>query len=92
MNVFDSIKLKNIDELAEWFDENVTSDDTPWWKWWDENYCKKCESEIAYMSELDKKCECAWCELHGKCKFFKELDDIPDCKQTIKMWLESKIL
>ena len=41
------------------------------------------------MPELDRECEFAWCELNGKCKFFKDMDDIPDVKQIIKMWLES---
>ena len=86
MTVFDNIKSKNIDELVEWIDEHFYFDDAPYWKWWDEHYCKKCIDE---KSE-DNSSEFAWCELNGKCKFFKEMDNIPDNKDIIKMWLESE--
>ena len=56
----------------------------------DDNYCSKCESIIAYVKEFNRECECAWCELNGKCKYFQELDNIPDNKQVIKMWLEGE--
>lgn len=91
MKVFDSIKNKNIDELAEWFDEYYDFDSAPWWKWWDENYCSKCEPiETEYPNAFGYEIECAYCELNGNCQFFKEADNIPDSKQIIKMWLESK--
>ena len=90
MTQFENIKSKNIDEFAEWLDKYGAYDDSSWMKWWDDNYCDKCESETAYVQEFDKVCECAWCELNGKCKYFQELDDIPDSKQIIKMWLESE--
>lgn len=90
MTIFENFKTKNIDELVEWLDSYEVSDDTPWIRWWDENYCKKCDGETAYIPEFGKECECGWCELNGKCKFFKEMDEIPDNKQVIKMWLESE--
>ena len=90
MTVFDGIKSKNIDELTEWINENLVFDRAPFWKWWDNNYCSKCVSELGYMPHLNKECEFAWCELNGKCKFFMELNDIPDEKQIVKMWLESE--
>ena len=90
MTVFEMIKSHNIEELVEWLDGYEVSDNTPWIKWWDENYCKKCEAEVDYVPALDAECECAWCELNGKCKFFKDMDDIPDNKTMIKMWLESE--
>lgn len=91
MTKFDSIQSKNIDEFAEWLDEHGAYDYSSWMKWWDENYCLKCPTQIAYVKEFDKECECAWCELNGKCKFFQELDDIPNNKQIIKMWLETEV-
>lgn len=91
MTVFESIKNKNIDELAEWLEEHGDFDNAPWWQWWDENYCNKCESEVAYVPEFNKKCEFAWCEINGKCKFFKEMDEMPNNKQIVKMWLESEV-
>ena len=90
MTVFESIKSKNIDELSEWLDKYGAMDCSPWTKWFDENYCSKCEAEEIYVSAIDAKHECAWCELHGKCKYFQEMNDIPDNKQVIKMWLETE--
>ena len=90
MTIFELIKSKDVDELVEWFDSYEVSDTTPWVLWWDENFCKKCDVEYSYVKELNNVCECAWCELNGKCKFFKEMNGIPDNKQVIKMWLESE--
>lgn len=92
MTVFENIKNNSIDELAEWLDEYCTFDTAPWWKWWDENYCDKCEPEIGHMMAFGKELECkyAWCELNHKCKFFQEMEEIPDNKQIIKMWLMSE--
>lgn len=90
MTVFENLKAKNIDELVDWLDEYCDFDFAPWWKWWDDNYCNKCEGEVAYVSELDKDLEFAWCELNDKCKYFQNMDNAPNTKQIIKMWLESK--
>ena len=90
MNEFDKIKLMNIDEFAEWLNENIVADDVPWINWWDKNYCNNCIAERLYSPVFGREAEWAWCELHGKCKFFENLDNIPDNKQIIKLWLESK--
>lgn len=92
MTVFDKIKNKNIDEFAEWLDEYCVCDTAPWWKWWDENYCKKCEpinieTTNVFGYEIG---ECAYCEVNGNCEFFKDMEEIPNSKQIIKMWLESE--
>lgn len=87
MTVFDNIKSKNIDELAKWIDEHFDFDYAPYVMWFDEHYCTKCIAELYTEDNANK---CAWCELNGKCKFFKELDNIPDNKDIIKMWLESE--
>ena len=34
---------------------------------------------------------CSYCELNGNCKFFPDLDEAPDNKMIIKMWLETSI-
>lgn len=91
MTVFDNIKNKNIDEFAEWLDKCGVFEDSPWHKYWNENYCHKCEPEIGRILGTDRDTEFAWCELHNKCKFFKDMEDIPDNKQIIKMWLESEV-
>ena len=84
MRVFDSFKSKDIDKLSEWFDKYVAFDNAPYLKWWDKNYCKKCVAEIKDGHEY------GWCELHNKCKFFKDMAEVPSCKEIIKMWLESE--
>ena len=91
MKVFDTIKSKDIDELAKWLDEYETSDFSPWIEWWDKNYCQKCDSIITYVSYLKREAECSWCEVNNKCKFFDNLDETPSNEQIIKMWLESEI-
>ncbi len=84
MTVFDNFKSNNIDELVEWLDKYMAFDNAPYLNWWDENYCKKCAAEIQDGHEY------GWCELYNKCKFFKDMDEIPSCKEIIKMWLESE--
>lgn len=90
MTVFENIKTKNIDELVEWLDKFETHNDITWIRWWDGNYCNKCESETIYFEELNREEECAWCETHDSCKFFDGIDGVPSNKQVIKMWLESE--
>lgn len=102
MTKFESIKSKNIDELAEWLDEYETFDNSPWMKWWNENYCQKCESVTIARNEYASivgwnnhpnycgNIECGWCEINRKCKYFQDLDYIPDNEEIIKMWLESE--
>lgn len=89
MNVFEKIKSKNIDELTKWLNEYGAVDDAPWIEWWDNVYCGNCDSELI-DHPLFGETECAWCELHNKCRFFEELNNIPDNKQIIKLWLESE--
>lgn len=84
MTIFEKLKNKNIDELANWLDEYATHDTSPWYHWWDSHYCNKCEGV-----EKDGM-KFAYCELHGNCKFFKDMEEIPDNKQIIKMWLENQ--
>ena len=80
MTVFEKIKSMNIDELAEWFEENCTHDTDPCLTWYDKTYCKNCEA----INKNDHKY--AYCELNKNCKFF---DNMPSAKETIKIWLES---
>ena len=89
MTVFDSIKNKNIDELVDWIDKYIDFDTAPYWKFWDKNYCSKCEPLIASNDEYNKM-EFAYCEVNNNCRYFKDMEEIPNRKQTIKMWLESE--
>lgn len=90
MTVFDNINSKNIDEFVEWLHKIGMHESSPWMKFFDDNYCKKCEPEVADDPDAGWHLSSAYCELHDKCKYFKDIDDIPSIKQIIKMWLESE--
>lgn len=90
MTIFESIKSKNIDELAEWLDEYGLYDGSPWIDWWDKKYCCKCIPELKHNEIFGNEDEYGWCELHKKCKYFQDMDNIPNNKQIIKMWLENE--
>lgn len=85
MTNFENFKFKNIDELVDWLDEYGDFDNAPWNKWWDKNYCSKCEP---ITSGSGYGYEYAPCEFSNKCVFFENMNEIPDHKQVIKMWLE----
>lgn len=87
MTVFDGFKSKNIDELAEWFDKHSNGDDS-WIRWFDKKYCRNCE--CIPIDESMPWRECAYCEVHNKCRFFPEMEEAPSCKQIAKLWLESE--
>lgn len=94
MTVFESFKIKNIDELAEWLDDNWMDDDSPWILWWDKKYCDNCECvlcEAPYY--FGGQIECSYCEVNDRCRFFEDrhIDDILDNKAIAKMWLESEV-
>ena len=89
MTIFETLKTKNIDELAKWLDKHYSFDEAPYWRWWDTNYCNKCEA-VVFTDDEGYETDYAYCEHYGNCRFFKEMEDIPDNKQIIKMWLESE--
>ena len=96
MNNLDYIQSMSFVDIAKWLDENGQFDSAPWAEWFDVNYCKKCkpitckiEASTIGIEPLYPKQEvdCAYCELHKNCKFFKHLDRIPTNEDIIKMWL-----
>ena len=91
MTVFNEVKSKNIDEFVDWLDEVGMYDGSPWIKFWDDNYCSKCEPEVVEDPDTGGEFCNMYCELHDKCNYFKDMDDIPSIKQIIKMWLESEV-
>lgn len=96
MNNFKNLQSMSIDQLVEWLDVNG-SHNSIWWTWFEENYCDKCETETVEISDFEgenewkTKCECAYCETHDKCRFFSDMNDVPDAKETIKLWLEAEV-
>lgn len=85
----DRLREMSNDELVEYILNYWSHDHDPTVTWFIDTHCKKCPSE---EMECDGRMQkCAWCELHHKCKFYPDLEEIPSCKQVIKMWLENKI-
>lgn len=78
-------------EFAEWLDDIADFEEAPWMKWWDENFCNRCESVIGKMVDSGEEMEFGWCEVYGKCKFFPEKADVPDSVEIIQMWLEEEV-
>ena len=92
MNNFEYIKDMNIDELAAWLDKQFEwFYDSPWEKWWSETYCNKCKPEMVKMEDRINKVPVGWCELHDKCKFFQDLENIPGSIEVCKIWLEKEV-
>ena len=91
MTHFDELKSKNIDELAEWLNKYKQFDSSPWMKWFNENYCKKCPPIMCKYKDGTKEFPCTFCELEHRCRFFLKFDNVPDNKQIIKLWLESEV-
>ena len=100
MNNFEKIKQMPLEEFAEWLYEHGMVDDTPWMKWFTENYCDKCESIIVKAEDAEsilgfkpfykEEYEGTYCEVHEDCcKFFP--DKYPNNKDIIKMWLEVSV-
>ena len=101
MNNFKRIQSMTVDELAEWLDENGQFDSAPWSEWFSKKYCNNCESIKCKYADTEEKLgitkfsysgeiECAYCELEKNCRFFPELDDVPDNREVIKLWLEEE--
>ena len=91
MKVIDKLKSQTVDEFIDWLDEYCRFEGSPWIQWWNENYCSKCPAMIGKYEDSDRELEFSWCELHDKCKFFPDMDEVPDSKQIIRMWLESEV-
>ena len=102
MNNFEKLKSMRIDELAEWLDQNGIIDNSPWLDDFNERYCAKCESVMCKYEDAEsvvgfKPCffdddiECAYCEVYKKCRFFEDMDDVPNGKEIVKLWLESEV-
>ena len=99
MTNFDFLRSMSIDELAEWLDEHGLFDNSPWSNWFNDKYCANCESiQCKDEKTLEEKIgiepfypghevDCAYCEIHKNCRFFKDQDTVPDVTDIIKMWL-----
>ena len=91
MNNFERLKSMSIEELAKWLDQNGMWDNSPWSLRWNEQYCKRCESIMCKSADDSRRFPCAYCEIYDKCRFFPDMDDVPDSKEIIKLWLEAEV-
>lgn len=91
MNNWAKLKNMSTEDLAEWLDQYGQFDNSPWMSWFDEKYCKNCESIMCHYEDNTHEFPCSYCELNGSCKFFPDLDEVPGNKMIIKMWLETEI-
>jgi hypothetical protein len=92
----------DIEQLADWLDENGQFDTAPWSEWFSKKYCNNCESIKCKYADAEEKLgfspytrysgevECTYCELENKCRFFQMLDDVPNNREVIRMWLEEE--
>ena len=96
MTNFEFIKNMSIEELAQFLDCYGRFDDTPWLRWFNETYCENCEAVIAKYEDSifgpGHEAEFAYCELSDesgikRCRFFPNIDDVPNSKETCLMWL-----
>lgn len=90
MNNFEKLKSMSVDELAEWLDKNGIIDNSPWMEDFNKKYCNNCESVMCKYEDGNREFPCSYCEIYDKCKFFNELNEVPNNKEIIKMWLESE--
>ena len=91
MTNYDRIQLMNVLALAAWLDEHGNFDNSPWINRFDSLYCKKCERIMCHYEETsEREFPCAYCELENKCKYFPDMDRVPNNEDIIKMWLESE--
>ena len=84
---YSTIITKDIDAFAEWLANIGAFEDSPWLKWYDENFCKKCKPVVCKYEDsiFDQTFEASECEFEdGKCPF--GVYDWTD-KDIIKAWL-----
>ena len=91
MNNFEKLKSMNVEELAEWLDKHGQYDHSPWSLWFDKLYCKNCDEIIGKDPDGSRQFLFSYCEVYDKCRFFSDLSDVPDSKETVKMWLEAEV-
>lgn len=91
MTNFERLRKMDIDQFTEWLDEHGAFDQSPWILWFDEKYCKNCPDVMCEHEDGEREFPCAWCEIHGKCKFFQEKKEVPDNKEIIRLWLAEEM-
>lgn len=93
MSNFEKLKQMSVDELAKWLDKYLAFDDAPQTLWFAKNYCNKCDHVEGQWKGTfgTHKCEFAYCELEHKCRYFQDMDEVPDGVEVVKLWLEAEV-
>ena len=101
MNNFEKLQSMSIYDLAAWLDKNGIIDNSPWMLHFNDKYCKNCESVMCKYEDAEKvvgfkpfyddEIECAYCEVYNKCRYFPDMDETPDGKEMVKLWLEAEV-
>ena len=93
-NKFNKIKNMNLNQFTKWLINIQNYDFGPWMEWFDENYCKKCEAIKCKYPDSKYEFEAAYCELADngvkRCRFFPDMNDVPNSKETCLMWLKEE--
>lgn len=93
MKNFEQLQLMSQNEFAKWLDKHLAFDDAPHMVWFGKNYCDKCDRvELLVESGYGTyKQTFAYCECEHKCRFFPDVDEVPDSLETLKLWLEAEV-
>ena len=91
MTNYEHIKSMSIDKFSEWLDEYGQFDSSPWMSWFEQKYCKICPNVMCKSADDTRIFPCSYCEVYDTCRFFQDLDEAPDNKMIIKMWLKSEV-
>ena len=91
--------VTTVDSLAKFICRLFkNSDEVPWEQWFDKKYCKQCpviktdapRDESGYYLWGCVPVTCAYCEQNSNCRYFPEIDHIPDTEEVLKMWLNQE--
>lgn len=101
MNNFEKLQSMSMDEFAKWLHKHGIVDNGPWDNHFNKTYCDKCESVMCKAADVESvlgfklfpwedEAECGYCEVNHKCRFFPDMDDVPDSVEMIKLWLKAE--
>lgn len=88
MTNFEKIKSMSENELVCWLANNGKVDNAPWDKWFNQQFCEKCETEKVMSSFYGEEVDCAFCEAKGYCRYFPDRKNITEITNIIQLWLE----
>lgn len=101
MTRYDKFISASLEALATWIDEHGQFNGSPWMEWFNRNYCSNCEPihikkedskdvlgfDLMFVNETT----CSYCEVHHKCRYFPEYNDVISNCDIIKLWLQQEI-